>query len=241
MPDAEGHGPTDGLPDLPPEWGPVVVPDDASALAGEAALLRRELRRQAARRRWQRRLRLLPRPGGWSPLALPLLILLVAVLSTAAGLLAVTWPRSSRSTERPTVTSPAAPTELVGRPLPALDLVDARQAPVPLRGLLPAMILLVDACACADRVAEAAATAPAGVTVITVAGGRTVPDAAPPPGAPVRALADPAGGLRAFLNVPAVAGRATALLVDRSGRLVAVVPEVATVADYRAELVGLAG
>ncbi|MBM0237990.1 hypothetical protein JNW88_14040, partial [Micromonospora sp. ATA32] len=101
MPDAEGHGPTDGLPDLPPEWGPVVVPDDASALAGDAALLRRELRRQAARRRWQRRLRLLPRPGGWSPLALPLLILLVAVLTTAAGLLAVTWPRSSRSTERP--------------------------------------------------------------------------------------------------------------------------------------------
>lgn len=56
MPDAEGHG----LPDLPPEWGRVVVPDDASALAEEAAQLRRELRRRSSATRWRRRLGLTP-------------------------------------------------------------------------------------------------------------------------------------------------------------------------------------
>ncbi len=85
-PDAEGHGPADGLPGLPPEWGRVVVPDDASALAAEAAQIRRELRRATG----------LPgRSAG--ALGLPLLVLLVAVLTTLAGLLAVTWPRASRS------------------------------------------------------------------------------------------------------------------------------------------------
>ncbi|MEV5448184.1 hypothetical protein AB0N23_37630, partial [Streptomyces sp. NPDC052644] len=91
MPDAEGHGPTDGLPDLPPEWGRVVVPDDASALADEAAQLRRELRRQARSGRWRRRLGLTARPDGRPPLGLPLLMLLVAVLATTVGLVTVTW------------------------------------------------------------------------------------------------------------------------------------------------------
>ena len=36
------------------------------------------------------------------------------------------------------------------------------------------MILLVDACACPDRVAEAATAAPPGVTVVTVTEGRDV-------------------------------------------------------------------
>ncbi|MEV0805584.1 hypothetical protein [Micromonospora sp. NPDC050200] len=237
MPDAEGHGPSDGLPDLPPEWGRVVVPDDASALAEEAEQLRRELRRRASGTRWRRRLGLTPHPDGRSPLALPALILLVALLTTIGGLLAVTWPRSPRGTERPTVL-PASPGTLTGRPLPALDLVDAGQSPVPLRGLLPAMIILVDACACTEQVAAAAAAAPAGVSVVTVTGGRTVgPD--PVTGGPIRALADPAGGLRAALHLEPRPGTATALLVDRSGTVHRVIPDLATTADYRADLTQL--
>ncbi|PWU51497.1 hypothetical protein DLJ47_21350 [Micromonospora sp. S4605] len=218
-PDADGPG----LPDLPPEWGRVVVPDDASALADEAARVRRELRRSGP-----------ARPA----LAFPLLVLLVAVLTTVAGLFAVTWPRSSR-TDEPTVVPRPTPAELAGRPLPALDLVDAGQSPVPLRGLLPAVIVLVDGCACADRVVEAAAAAPAGVTVVTVTGDRTVATT-PSPGPGVRPLADPAGGLRAFLHLPARPGTATVLLVDRSGVLLRVVPEVHSVEDYRADLARLA-
>lgn len=238
MPDAEGHGPSDELPDLPPEWGRVVVPDDAAALADEARQLRRELRRQAAARRWRRRLGLAPRPDGRPPLALPVLVLVISVLTTLAGLMAVTWPRTPRSPGSPTVVPYPTATLVTDQPLPALDLVDAADSPVSLRSLLPAVIVLVDACTCGERVAEAAAAAPAGVTVVTVAGGRDV-DPAPAPG--VRALADPAAGLRAFLHLPARPGTATALLVDRESHLVRVVPELGAVDDYRADLARLAG
>ncbi|MFF5178797.1 hypothetical protein ACFY2Q_12330 [Micromonospora sp. NPDC000316] len=225
-PDAEGNGPSDGLPDLPPEWGRVVVPDDASALAAEAARVRRELRRAAGQHADHR------------ALALPLLVLLVAVLTTLAGLLAVTWPRANRSTDRPAPTPFAPPPMVTGRALPALDLVDAAQAPVPLRGLLPAMIILVDGCPCPERVAQAAAAAPAGVAVITVAGGRTVA-ATPPAGGNVRALADPAGGLRSFLGQPARPGALTALLVDRTGVVTGVLPDLGPVEAYQKELTAL--
>ncbi|MFI7431053.1 hypothetical protein ACIBPB_29075 [Micromonospora sp. NPDC049836] len=234
MPDAEGHGPPDGLPDLPPEWGRVVVPDDPSALAEEARQVRRELRRE---RRNSGGRHGAPRPAV-RPLRLPLLALLISVLVTLSGLAAVTWPRSTRSGGSPTVVPfPSATPGPVG-PVPALDLVDAGNSPVPLRGLLPAMIILVDACACREQVSTAAATAPRDVTVLTVTEGRS---AEAPPAAGVRPLADPAGGLRAYLHLAPHPGTAAALLVDRDGTVVRVVPELGPVEDYRADLVGLAG
>ncbi|WP_433388252.1 hypothetical protein [Micromonospora sp. KLBMP9576] len=224
-PDADGPE----VPDLPPEWGRVVVPDDASALAAEAARLRRELR--ATPRRAGGVVR------GRPSLALPLVVLLVAVLTTLAGLAAVTWPRSGRATPEPLATPYSPPS---GRPLPALDLVDAGQSPVPLRGLVPAMIIMIDGCPCRSEVADAAALAPPGVTLVTVAAHRAVPATPPVGGAAPRELADPAGGLRAFLHLPARPGTATALLVDRAGILVKVVPEVRSTEDYRADLARLA-
>ncbi|MEU1585907.1 hypothetical protein [Micromonospora sp. NPDC005710] len=227
-PDAEGHGPPDGLPGLPPEWGRVVVPDDASALAAEAAQIRRELR-QASRI-----------PGAFRALGLPLVVLLVAVLTTLAGLLAVTWPRTGRGADRPTPAPAAPPATLTGRPLPALDLVDADNAPVPLRGLLPAMIILLDGCPCPDRVTDALAAAPVGVSVVTVTGGRT-PPVGPSIDPQARALADPAGGLRSFLGQPARPGTVTAVLVDRTGTVARVLPDLRTVDSYRDDLSALAG
>lgn len=240
-PDAEGHGPPDGLPDLPPEWGRVVVPDDASALAEEARQLRRELRRSRQQATWHRRLGRTRRPDGLPSLGLPVLILLVAVLTTLGGLAAITWPRSSRSDDSPTVVPYPAATPAQLGPLPALDLVDAADSPVPLRALLPAVILLVDACACPDRVAEAVTAAPPGVTVVTVTEGRDVRPAPSSTGAPVRALADPAGGLRAYLHLPARPGAATVLLADRDGAVVRVVPVLNSIEEYRADLARLAG
>ncbi|MGC5050324.1 hypothetical protein ACLQ2S_02540 [Micromonospora sp. DT48] len=219
---ADADGP--GLPDLPPEWGRVVIPDDISALADEAEQVRRELRRAGAEHR------------RWRPPAGPVIVLVVAVLTTIAGLAAVTWPRNGR-TGPSTSTYDPAPTLLTGRPLPALDLVDAGQSPVPLRGLLPVVVLLVDGCACPEQVAQAATAAPPGVTVVTVAG--AVPRAAPAD-TRVRALADPAGGLRAFLHVPASHDGVTALLADRTGRITLVVPKMISIADHRAELSRLA-
>ncbi|MEU4635112.1 hypothetical protein AB0F90_11910 [Micromonospora chalcea] len=229
VPDADGQGPPDGLPGLPPEWGRVVVPDDASALADEARQVRRELRRArtAAGRR-----------TGSLRLGLPALILLVSVLITLAGLAAVTWPRTTRS-GAPTVLphgGGAAP-QPVG-PLPALDLVGADDVPVPLRSMLPAMIILTDACACAEQVTAAAGAAPPGVTVVTVTAGRRAGSASVPG---VRPLGDPAGGLRSYLHLSAQPGIAPALLVDRQGSLVRVVPELGPLSDYRADLARLAG
>ncbi|MBY8873163.1 hypothetical protein K7640_15110 [Micromonospora sp. PLK6-60] len=247
-PDADGHGPPEGLPDLPPEWGRVVVPDDASALAEEAAQVRRELLRRATTRAGHPPDEL---AEGRLPLRMPLLVLLVTVLTTVAGLAAVTWPRNPRGNARPTVVPQSAAADLTGRPLPALDLVDPDQRPLPLRGLVPAVIILVDGCACPERVGEAASAAPAGVSVVTVAAGRTVSPTPSEPGptgrgpsapaAAVRALADPAGGLRAFVRVPPRPDTVTALLVDRYGILVELVPQVGTIEDYRSELVRLAG
>jgi hypothetical protein len=237
MPDPEGQGPPDGLPGLPPEWGPVVVPDDASALAHEARQVRRELRRRHRSAGWRRRLGLAPRADGRLPLGLPALALVVSVLITLTGLAAVTWPRSTRSGGSPTVLPYPTGTPTVVGPLPALDLVDPGNSPVSLRSLLPAMIILVDACACPKRVTEAAASAPTGVTVVTVTETRR-PGTSPVPG--VRALADPAGGLRAYLHLAPRPGTATALLVDRAGTLVRVVPELGPVEAYRADLAHLA-
>lgn len=226
-PDAEGHGPADGLPGLPPEWGRVVVPDDASALAAEAAQIRRELRRRVGPH------------GSQRLLGLPLLILLVAVFTTLAGLVVVTWPRAGRGTDRPAPAPYSPPATLAGRALPALDLVDADQAPVPLRGLLPAMIILLDGCPCPDRVSDALAAAPDGVSVVTVTGGRTVP-AGPTGRRQARALADPAGGLRSFLGQPARPGTAAALLVDRAGTVTRVLPDLGPIDAYRGDLSALA-
>ncbi|MET7748506.1 hypothetical protein [Micromonospora sp. NPDC005367] len=222
-PGTEGNG----LPDLPPEWGRVVVPDDASALAQEAAQVRRELRERA---RLATRKRL-------TALRMPLVWLVVAVLITLAGLAAVTRPGPTPAP----ATSPAAPpAALTGRPLPALDLVDAGQDPVPLRGLLPAMIILVDGCACPERVSEAAAAAPPQVNLVAVSGGRSVPSAPPAGGTGVRTLADPAGGLRSFLHLSPRPDAAVAVLVDRSGVVVRVLPELGPAEAYRADLDRLA-
>lgn len=229
VPDADGQGPPDGLPGLPPEWGRVVVPDDASALSDEARQVRRELRR--ARQGSGRRA--VP-----ARLGLPVLILLVSVLVTLAGLAAVIWPRTTTRSGAPTVLprSTTAP-QPVG-PLPALDLVGTDDTPVPLRSLLPAMIILVDACACAEQVGTAARAAPPGVTVVTVTEGRSAGPASVPG---VRPLGDPAGGLRSYLHLSAHPGTAAALLVDRQGSLVRVVPELGPLSDYGADLARLGG
>ena len=50
-----------GLPDLPPEWGEVVIPDDPAELDEEAEVVRKELRRAARKARRAKRMRALRR------------------------------------------------------------------------------------------------------------------------------------------------------------------------------------
>src|SRR5262245_27143844 len=94
----DNGGQPDGVPDLPPEWGVIVIPDDPAELAEEAACVRRELRREARRDRWRRRLHLPPRGStdDSAAVGIPLLIMTIAVLATLTSLFAVAWPGSSR-------------------------------------------------------------------------------------------------------------------------------------------------
>ena len=101
-----------GLPDLPPEWGEVLIPDDASELDEEAASVRRELRKETRRTRrrlwgdrWRRRLHLPQRiddPEEPS-LFLPMLVLGIALLITLLSLLMIAWPSLIKSTPGPSV------------------------------------------------------------------------------------------------------------------------------------------
>jgi hypothetical protein len=234
----EFGGQPDGLPDLPPGWGPIVIPDDPAELAAEAALIRRELRQQARRSTWRRRLGL-GRTGGLPAVRLTLLIMPLALIAALGSLFAVAWPGQQRQPAAPRASTGGSP----GRTLPALDLVDAGAAPVALRGLLPAVILLTDGCACAEQVTAAATAAPPGVTVIVVTSGRSRPSPLPSPasvvGAPVRALADPAAELRGLVQVEPRPDAATAVLVDRTGSIVRVLPTLASPADYQLDLPAL--
>lgn len=105
-----------GLPDLPPEWGEVLIPDDASELDEEAATVRKELRKETRRTRrrlwgdrWRRRLHLPQRiddPEEPS-LFLPMLVLGVALLITLLSLLMIAWPSLIKSTPGPVDPGPS--------------------------------------------------------------------------------------------------------------------------------------
>ncbi|GAB3509877.1 hypothetical protein GCM10027575_21580 [Phytohabitans suffuscus] len=244
----EGGGRPEGVPDLPPEWGTVVIPDDISELAEESAAVRKDLRRQSRRDTWRR---WVGRPvhghPGRSSLRIPLLIMAVAVLATLTSLVAVTWPGRQPQPLPPPVArqsgSPPAPT----RTVPALDLIDVDGSPVSLRGLLPAAVMLTDGCECATLVADTAAAAKPGVTVVTVTRSSPPPPRASTPRAPgagtpsVRRLADPTGELRGSLQLgtQGTGQVATVLLVARTGEIISTIPAAQTIDQFRRELATL--
>jgi len=138
-----------GLPGLPPEWGTVIIPDDPAELDREGAQLRRRFRHEAFRRRWRRRFHLRPKPMGRATedapgLAVPLLIMAVAVVATLASLFAVAWP-DRRPSSTPTLPIRASSSRVS---IGALALVDKTGVPVRIGSAGPAVILLVDGCAC---------------------------------------------------------------------------------------------
>jgi hypothetical protein len=113
-----GGWPPDELPELPPEWGAIVIPDDASELAREASRVRRELRWQARQLRWRRRLHLPqanPGPGAEDvpALGVPLLVILIATIATLTSLFVISWPTSP---QRPDLDPTAVVTPSVGAP-----------------------------------------------------------------------------------------------------------------------------
>lgn len=228
----ETDGWREGLPDLPPEWGNIVIPDDASALAEEAEQVRRELRRERrqARRRHYRGI---------------LAVVLVAITATLISLYAVMWNAAQQDSQVAiaTDTPPASPrATAIPATLPALEVIDGQGTTVPLRSLLPAVILVPNRCECASEIAAVSAAAPPGVTVVALTADAARPSPLPTHpagGAPVRALADPANGLRDHLKLASALGSLSVILVDADAAIRRVLPASTSVEEYRADLAQL--
>jgi|HigsolmetaAR206D_1030411.scaffolds.fasta_scaffold01115_8 hypothetical protein len=233
------NGGYDDLPDLPDDWGPVVIPDDPAELAAEAAQVRRELRRRARRDAWRRRLGLSPTATGPAPLRLALWIVSIGAIVTLVSLFAITWP-GQRSAPTARATTPRSS----GSTLPALELLGEDGRLVPLRSLLPAMIIISDGCTCAEELDAARRAAPPEVTVVMVRTRQstpgTGPTTAPGEGPRTRTLTDPAAELRTSLRLTTPPDAASALLVSRSGEIIRTVLELTPAVDYRADLARLA-
>ncbi len=246
----DGGGPPDDLPDFPPEWGVIVIPDDAAELDPEAGRIRRELRREGRRARWRRRLHLPPRhPDAGtdeSTIGVPMLVIAIAVLATLLSLFVVAWPAQPRGRGDQTV--PTSSAASAGQPsawsLPDLALAAADGSQLRLHDTLPAVVLLVDGCSCGDLIAQtAAAVAGTGapIGVLTVARS-AVP--ALPPGPRAWAATDPAGALYGAVTgasnaAPVGTNRATVLLVSAQGVVVKLLPVSGSVEDFRADLAKL--
>jgi hypothetical protein len=242
-------GSPDGLPDLPEEWGVIVIPDDLSELSDEVTAVRAELRRAHQHTRWER---FAERPGmralrrlGAASLRAPVLIISMAVLVTVASLFASAWPGPSRS---PATQRTASTTDDRGDILPAMELLGADGRTVPLKGHLPAVVLLIDGCECGPLIADALAAVKPEIAVITIVSGAAAAQTggAPPTGATpqaqgktVLALRDPTGGLRSSLDLGEPDTTAAALLVNRGGEIIRKVPRTASIEVIRPDLARL--
>jgi len=258
VPSDNGGWPSDGgspddLPDLPEEWGVIVIPDDLSELSDEVAAVRAELRLAAKPSRWRR---FVNRPAmrrvrkiGATAVRAPVLIISMAVLVTVASLFASAWPGPPRqpATQRTASTTDSSTGAGPGlTALPALELIGSDGQAVPLRGQLPAVILLVDGCDCESLVTDTIAAVRPEIAVVTVTNARAAATAGvgtPPTGATpqaqgktVRALQDPSGTVRSQLKLGRADGTAAVLLVNRTGSIVRTFQRIATVEDLKPDL-----
>lgn len=240
-------GSPDDLPDLPEEWGVIVIPDDLSELSDEVRAVQAELAISAPHTRWERfvarpgvrRLRRIARSG----VRAPVLIISMAVLVTMASLFASAWPGPARS---PATQRTANTTDEPGDVLPALELLGADGKAVALRGQLPAVILLTDGCQCTQLVNDTLQSVRADISVVTVSAVRPATGTTPPPGATpqaqgkiLRELRDPTNELRKFLNLSDPDGTAGALLVNRGGEIIRTEARTVSISSLRADLARL--
>jgi hypothetical protein len=229
----------DGLPDLPPEWGTIIIPDDPAELAREASTVRRELRRFERRNRWRRRFHLAPISESVSrdtpTLGLPILIMAIAIVATMTSLFALAWPgQVAHPSASPPVRASVAATTV-----PDLALVNPAGGVVHLRNSLPAVLLLEDGCACGDLDLATAQAVPAGVTVLAI--GRIAPvlPSSALVGLRLLTLADPDGRLRStYANEPTETG-VLAVLVRRTGEVISTAHAVTRVDDFQSDLAKL--
>jgi hypothetical protein len=244
-------GSPDDLPDLPAEWGVIVIPDDLAELDDEVRAIRAELHLADNPSRWRR---FMHRPSMrrvsravTATLRAPILIVTLAVLVTLASLFASAWPSASRppASQRTSGSSTSEGTT----PLPALTLLGADGQSVPLRDRLPAVILLIDGCDCSALVAAIIDQVRPEIAVITItaAAPKNGSASTPPTGAApqaqgkkVWALQDKAGIARSQLNLAPPDGEtAAALLVNGDGEIIRTEPRILDVATITPDLARL--
>ena len=240
-------GSPDDLPELPEEWGVIVIPDDLSELADEVRAVRAELAISAPRTRWEqfaarpaaRRLRRIASAG----VRAPVLIISMALLVTVASLFASAWPGPARS---PATQRTANTTNDRGDTLPALELLGPDGKAVALRGQLPAVILLTDGCNCKQLVDDTITAVRPEIAVVTVSAIRPTAGTTPPTGAApqrlgktVRELRDPTDGLRKHFGLTAPDGTAAAFLVNRGGVIVRKELRIVSILAIKADLARL--
>jgi hypothetical protein len=239
--DGDGTQPPDGgLPDLPPEWGVVVIPDDLHELDRESSELRRERRRIARRNRWRRRFGLPPidPDADAPPIGAPLLVMSITIIAAVTSLLAITLSTRPVSTPAPARTAAAAST--TAHQMINLSLGQADGRLVALHDTEPAVILLLDGCQCDQLIRDTARLAPTKVTVLVV--DRRVPTI--PAGVHVTALADPEQALLATYGGGAdqnatPSGIPAAVLVDARGTIMRSVRPATKATDFETDLVRL--
>jgi hypothetical protein len=240
--DENGDGrppPDDGdLPEFPPEWGVVVIPDDLTELDRETAALLRERRRRIRRAKWRKRLGLpaTNSKGDTPPVGVPLLIMSIAIIAALTSLFAITLTSrstgTSNSQSQPPAATPEVPPQMID-----LGLTDANGQTVRLRDSLPAVILLLDGCPCGDLIRNTVAAAPPGVKVIAV--DRIAPTL--PVGVYVTSLSDPEQALLAtYADGPDRGAQPaqvpTAVLVGGDGTVTKVASPAKRLTDFKAAM-----
>ena len=239
-------GSPDDLPDLPEEWGVIVIPDDLTELSDEVEAVRAELRLAEAPTRWQRLLR---RHGMrrlrrlvTGAVRAPVLIISMAVLVTVASLFASAWPGPPR---QPAAQRTSSTTDDQLTSLPALELPGTDGRNVPIAAKLPAVILLTEGCDCAQLVADTIAAVRPEITVVTITGrAAPAPGAGTPPtgatpqaqGKTVLVLHDPPGTARSQLKVGAPDSTAAVLVVDRDAKIVRKLLRTVSLDEFKPDL-----
>jgi hypothetical protein len=242
--EGEGTPPSDngGVPDLPPEWGVVVIPDDPSELDRESLALRRQRRRSTRRATWRRRLGLPTRTGTDDenpPVGTPLLIMAIAIVAALTSLFAITLSTRAGSGTTTTAQTPAAPA--VTPQMFNLSLPTANGSQVNLEKSVPAVILVLDGCTtCSQLIKDTVHAAPAKIHVLVV--DRKAPTI--PAGVTATALADREQSLLATYGAGPdrnahLAGQVTAILVDTSGNVIRTFSHANAIADFHDALTAL--
>jgi hypothetical protein len=242
--EGEGTPPSDngGVPDLPPEWGVVVIPDDPSELDRESVALRRQRRRSMRRAKWRRRLGLPARTGSDDenpPVGTPLLIMAIAIVAALTSLFAITLSTRTGSGTTTTTQSPAAPA--FTPKLMNLSLPGAAGNQVSLQKSVPAVILVLDGCTTCDQlIRDTVKSAPSKVHVLVV--DRKAPTL--PTGVTATALADREQALLATYGAgpdrnARPAGQVTAVLVDSSDSVIRTFSHANAIGDFHDALTAL--